>query len=50
MASLKIDFEKGGAFTARLLLEEAPKTCKAITSRLPFDAKQPVNTIRGEER
>ena len=37
MASLKIEFEKGGAFTARLLEEEAPKSCATIRDRLPFE-------------
>ena len=37
MASLKLDFEKGGTFTARLLEDEAPKTCATIKSRLPFE-------------
>jgi len=37
MASLKIEFEKGGTFTARLLEDEAPKTCATIKSRLPFE-------------
>jgi len=37
MASLKIEFEKGGAFTARLLEDEAPKTCATIKNRLPFE-------------
>ena len=36
MPSLKIEFEKGGTFIARLLEEEAPKTCATIKSRLPF--------------
>jgi hypothetical protein len=36
MAYMKLEFEKGGTFTARLLEEEAPKTCAAIKSRLPF--------------
>ena len=37
MASLKIEFEKGGVFTARLLEDEAPKTCATLKSRLPFE-------------
>ena len=37
MAALKIEFEKGGTFTARLLEDEAPKTCSTIKSRLPFE-------------
>jgi hypothetical protein len=37
MASLKIEFEKGGSFTARLLEDEAPKTCATLKARLPFE-------------
>jgi hypothetical protein len=37
MASLKIEFEKGGTFTARLLEDEAPKTCATLKDRLPFE-------------
>ena len=37
MVSLKIEFEKGGVFTARLLEDEAPKTCETLKSRLPFE-------------
>ena len=37
MASLKIEFEKGGVFTARLLEDEAPNTCETLKSRLPFE-------------
>ena len=37
MASLKIEFEKGGVFTARLLEDEAPKTCATLKSRLPIE-------------
>jgi len=37
MASIRLEFEKGGSFTARLLEDEAPKTCATIKSRLPFE-------------
>ncbi len=37
MASIKLDFEKGGTFEARLLEDEAPKTCATIKDRLPFE-------------
>jgi len=37
MASLKLEFGKGGAFTARLLEDEAPKTCATIKNHLPFE-------------
>ena len=37
MAHLKIEFERGGVFLARLLEEEAPRTCRAIRAHLPFE-------------
>ena len=37
MASIKLDFERGGTFKARLLEDEAPKTCTTIKNRLPFE-------------
>jgi cyclophilin family peptidyl-prolyl cis-trans isomerase len=36
MHRIKIEFEKGGVFTARLLEDEAPKTCDATLKHLPF--------------
>lgn len=36
MAQIRLEFEKGGAFVARLLAVEAPKTCASIRQRLPF--------------
>ena len=35
MAYVKIEFEKGGVFIARLLEEEAPNTCAAFKKWLP---------------
>lgn len=37
MSSIKIEFSGGGVFRARLLENEAPKTCATIKSRLPFE-------------
>ena len=37
MASIRLDFEKGGTFTARLLEDEAPKTCATLKARMPFE-------------
>ena len=37
MTSIRLEFEKGGVFTALLLEDEAPKTCATIKSRLPFE-------------
>jgi len=36
MKRLKVEFEKGGVFYARLLEEEAPKTCRTFLERLPL--------------
>lgn len=36
MASMQLEFQKGGVFVARLLTTEAPKTCATIQRRLPF--------------
>lgn len=36
MAKLRLEFEKGGVFTARLLEAEAPKTCRTIKAKVPF--------------
>ena len=37
MSVMKIEFSGGGVFYARLLEDEAPKTCATIKSRLPFE-------------
>ncbi len=37
MRRLRVEFEKGGTFYARLLEKEAPKTCKTITEKLPLE-------------
>ena len=48
MASLKLEFEKGGTFRARLLEEEAPKTCATIRSRLPFEYRFQQSIVSGQ--
>lgn len=48
MASLKIEFEKGGTFLARLLEDEAPKTCATIKSRLPFEYRFQQSIVSGQ--
>jgi hypothetical protein len=48
MASLKIEFEKGGTFFARLLEDEAPKTCATIKSRLPFEYRFQQSIVSGQ--
>ena len=37
MNRLKLEFERGGVFYARLLEDEAPRTCKTIREHLPFE-------------
>ena len=48
MASLKLEFEKGGTFIARLLEEEAPRTCAVIKSRLPFEYRFQQSIVSGQ--
>ena len=36
MSKMRVEFSGGGVFYARLLEDEAPKTCATIKSRLPF--------------
>jgi hypothetical protein len=36
---IEIEFEKGGVFTATLLEDEAPKTCKVVWDNLPLSGK-----------
>lgn len=37
MKKLKIEFERGGVFYARLMEEEAPKTCKTLLEKMPLE-------------
>lgn len=48
MASLKLEFEKGGTFLARLLEDEAPRTCATIKSRLPFEYRFQQSIVSGQ--
>jgi hypothetical protein len=48
MTQIKIEFEKGGAFVANLLEDEAPKTCKAIKDRLPFEYRFHHSIVSGQ--
>lgn len=48
MSFMKIEFERGGVFTAKLLEEEAPKTCKTIKSRLPFEYRFQHSIVSGQ--
>lgn len=48
MSYMKIEFERGGVFTAKLLEDEAPKTCKTIKSRLPFEYRFQHSIVSGQ--
>jgi hypothetical protein len=47
MHKLKIEFQKGGVFYARLLEKEAPKTCETILARLPFEYRFHQSIVSG---
>ncbi len=48
MNSIKIEFEKGGVFKARLLEKEAPKTCSTINMHLPFKYRFHHSIVSGQ--
>ena len=48
LSYLKLEFEKGGVFYARLIEEEAPKTCIIIKERLPFEYKFHQSIVSGQ--
>ena len=48
MSYIKIEFEKGGVFNARLLEKEAPKTCSCIKERLPFEYRFHQSIVSGQ--
>ena len=48
MSYLKLEFEKGGVFYARLLEKEAPKTCSTIKARLPFEYRFHQSIVSGQ--
>ena len=48
MPKIKIEFEKGGVFIARLLEKEAPKTCKTIKGKLPFSYRFHHSIVSGQ--
>jgi len=45
---LKLEFEGGEVFHARLLLNEAPKTCQVIKAHLPFEYRFHQSIISGQ--
>ena len=48
MSFIKIEFEKGDIFHARLLEDEAPKTCAVIKKRLPFEYRFHQSIVSGQ--
>ena len=48
MSFIKIEFEKGDVFHARLLEDEAPKTCAVIKKRLPFEYRFHQSIVSGQ--
>lgn len=48
MASLQLAFEKGDMFVARLLDDEAPKTCATIKAHLPFEYRFHQSIVSGQ--
>lgn len=48
MSYLKLEFEKGGIFYARLLEQEAPKTCSTMKARLPFEYRFHQSIVSGQ--
>ena len=48
MSYMRIEFERGGVFMAKLLEDEAPKTCQTIKSRLPFGYRFQHSIVSGQ--
>ena len=48
MSQITIEFEKGGLFLARLLEDEAPKTCATIKKHLPFTYRFHHSIVSGQ--
>ena len=48
MGQMKIEFEKGGVFVANLLEDDAPKTCRTIIGRLPFEYRFYHSIVSGQ--
>jgi len=46
---IEISFERGGRFVAKLLTNEAPKTCEAILKKLPIEETVCHATTSGQE-
>ena len=48
MKRMRVEFERGGVFTARLLADEAPKTCQTIVDSLPFSYRFHQSVVSGQ--
>lgn len=48
MANLRLEFERGGVFSARLLEQEAPRSCRTIRERLPFGYRFHQSIVSGQ--
>jgi len=48
MSYVKLEFEKGDIFHARLLENEAPKTCATIKTHLPFEYRFHQSIVSGQ--
>ena len=48
MTKVKLEFQRGGTFIARLLEDEAPKTCAIIKAHLPFEYKFYNSIVSGQ--
>lgn len=48
MSRVRIEFERGGVFTARLLDQAAPATCAVVRHHLPFTAQFHHTMVSGE--
>jgi hypothetical protein len=48
MSYIKLEFEKGDVFYARLLETEAPKSCTTIKERLPFEYRFHQSIVSGQ--
>ena len=48
MSYIKLEFEKGDIFHARLLENEAPKTCATIKEHLPFEYRFHQSIVSGQ--
>jgi hypothetical protein len=48
MSHIRLEFEKGGVFYARLLEKEAPKTCTAIKAHMPFEYRFHQSIVSGQ--